>query len=101
MSDISNNVTSNEYVDKITLELLMNKPHYNKYLESTDPKMFEKKKAYINEVKKYKSVILDIIEDEFKHITNINNSTNRTKEISDTFNALLKHCIKYIKSKET
>jgi hypothetical protein len=101
MSDISNNVTSNEYVDKITLELLMNKPHYNKYLESTDPKMFEKKKAYINEVKKYKSVILDIIEDEFKHITNINNSSNRTKEISDSFNAFVKPCIKYIKSKET
>lgn len=44
---------------------------------------------------------MDIIEDEFKHITNINNSSNRTKEISDSFNAFVKPCIKYIKSKET
>jgi len=102
MNDISNNnTTSNEYLDKITLELLMNKPQYNKYLETTNPKMFEKKKAHINEVKKYKSVILDIINDEFNHIMNVNNTSNRTKEISETFNDLITHSIKYIKSKET
>jgi len=102
MSDISNNITtSNEYVDKITLELLMNKPQYNKYLETTNPKMFEKKKAHINEVKKYKSLILDIINDEFNNIMNVNNTSIRTKEISETFNELITHSIKYIKSKET
>ena len=100
MSDISNNIHSNEYVDKITLELLMNKPHYNKYLETTNPQMFEKKQAHIAEVKKYKSLIMDIIEGEFNH-HKMNNVPERTKEISESFNDLIKHCIKYIKSKET
>ena len=32
---------------------------------------------------------------------NVNNTSNRTKEISETFNDLITHSIKYIKSKET
>ena len=38
--------SSNEYIDKLTLELLFNKSHYSKYLSNTDPEKYEKYKEF-------------------------------------------------------
>jgi hypothetical protein len=38
--------SSNEYIDKLTLELLLNKSHYSKYLSNTDPEKYEKYKEF-------------------------------------------------------
>jgi len=47
-------------IDKLTLELLMNKTTYQKYVEKTDPKKFEENKTYKEKVELYKSRILEI-----------------------------------------
>jgi hypothetical protein len=47
-------------IDKLTLELLMNKTTYQKYVEKTDPKKFEENRSYKEKVKIYKSRILEI-----------------------------------------
>jgi transcription elongation factor GreA-like protein len=47
-------------IDKLTLELLMNKTTYQKYVEKTDPKKFEENRTYKEKVELYKSRILEI-----------------------------------------
>jgi hypothetical protein len=98
-NDISNNeIPRNEFVDKITMELLMSKTKYNKYLESTDPEIYEKKMLYKEEVSKYRTVIQDIFKEEFNNISTEMNG--RSTEIKNSFDNFLKECIRYIKMKE-
>jgi len=47
-------------IDKLTLELLMNKTTYQKYIEKTDPKKFEENRSYKEKVELYSSRILEI-----------------------------------------
>ena len=47
-------------IDKLTLELLMNKTTYQKYVENTDPKKFEENRTYKEKVELYKSRILEV-----------------------------------------
>ena len=47
-------------IDKLTLELLMNKNHYHKYMSTTNPDKFEKHEAYLDDLKKYRQKILNI-----------------------------------------
>jgi hypothetical protein len=37
----TNDTPKNEYIDKLTLELLINKTHYHKYLSKSDPKKYD------------------------------------------------------------
>lgn len=98
-NDISNNeIPRNEFIDKITMELLMSKTKYNKYLESTDPENYEKKMLYKEEVSKYRTVIQDIFKEEFNNISTEMNG--RSTEIKNSFDNFLKECIRYIKMKE-
>lgn len=97
--DISNNeIPRNEYIDKITMELLMSKPKYNKYLESKDPEKHAKRSLYKKEVFKYRTVIQDIIDEEFNNISSETNG--RSVEMKRLFDNFTKECIKYIKMKE-
>jgi len=92
-------IPKNEYVDRVTLELLMNKPQYNRYLESTNPEVFKKKRSLNNELQKYQHIIIDIVKDE---ISNYNNKDEgkRSNQITRSFDNFIKSCIDYIKSKE-
>jgi len=98
-NDISNNeIPRNEFVDKITMELLMSKTKYNKYLESKDPENYEKKTIYKKEVSKYRTVIQDIFNEEFNNIST--ETSGRSTEMKNSFDNFLKECIRYIKMKE-
>mgnify|MGYP006203658915 CR=1 FL=1 len=98
-NDISNNeIPRNEFVDKITMELLMSKTKYNKYLETKDPENYEKKMLYKKEVSKYRTVIQDIFNEEYNNISTEMNG--RSAEMKCSFDNFLKECIRYIKMKE-
>jgi len=88
--------TSNQYIDKITIELLMNKPQYKKYLETTDPNACSKINEFHANIDKYKSIIMDITNEMCSQPDN----TNRSTYITDTFADFAKSCIKYITTKE-
>ena len=97
--DISNNeIPRNEYIDKITMELLMSKPKYNKYLESRDPEKYAKETLYKKDAVRYRTIIQDIINEEFNNISYATNG--RTIELTNSFTNFAKECIKYIKIKE-
>jgi hypothetical protein len=55
-----NTPPKNEYIDKLTMELLLNKSHYSKYLAKTDPKKHDEFQAYKAKLKKYAVDIIDI-----------------------------------------
>jgi hypothetical protein len=85
----------NEYIDKLTLELLINKTHYHKYLSKSNPKKYDEYKEYKAKLRKYAIDIIDItsqlIEDPKKMYSN---------DIEDSFNSYVKSIIKYFEIKE-
>jgi hypothetical protein len=52
----------NKDIDKLTLELFMNKGMYNKYIQKTDPKAHEEKVIYVAKLLKYRRRILEMTE---------------------------------------
>ena len=48
-------------LDALTAKLFMNKSSYNKYLEKSEPKVFEKKRLHITKLKKYRQRILNMV----------------------------------------
>jgi len=84
-----------EGIDKITLELLMNKAQYNKYLEIKDPSKYEEHQQYLEKVAKYRDRIMQMT-DEYCE----NNNTQKSTELDDAFANYVKSCIRFIEMKE-
>ncbi|MFY7731659.1 MAG: hypothetical protein ACOVRN_19215 [Flavobacterium sp.] len=84
-----------EGVDKITLELLMNKSQYNKYLAIKDPNKYEELQQHLEKVAKYKDRIMQIT-DEYCE----NHNTQNSIELDEAFSNYLKSCIRFIEMKE-
>ena len=58
---MSNNIIMEE-VDKVTLELLMNKNSYNRYIEKEYPHKHKEEQEYRQKIRKYKSRMLNLME---------------------------------------
>ena len=86
---------NNEMIDKLTLELLMNKSHYKRYIANTDPTKHAEMVKYNALITKYKYKIMNItnemLSDPSKQIT-----TN----VNDAFNGYVKTLIQYFQMKE-
>jgi hypothetical protein len=93
IENVNNN--TNEYIDKLTLELLLNKNHYSKYLHKTDPKRHDEFKTYKSNLRKYSIDIVDITS---QLIENPNKMYNN--DISDTFKSFVTAIFKYIEMKD-
>jgi hypothetical protein len=100
MSEISENeilepTDSDNLIDKMTLELLMNKTQYNKYISKTDPKKRREIDEYLNNITKYRRSIseltMQLLEEPNKPITN---------EVNEVFEHYVKTLIRYFKMKE-
>jgi len=89
------NPSSNEYIDKLTLELLMNKSQYQKYVSKTDPKKHEEFQEHANKIRKYKHSILnlttELLNDPYRSITG---------EVNGIFDDYVKTMIRYFECKE-
>jgi hypothetical protein len=84
-----------ESLDKITLELLINKNQYNKYLVKEDPKKYELHKKYLKTIQKYKSKILKITKN---FVENPEFSLNL--EMNEMFSIYFKTFIRYFEMQE-
>ena len=56
-------------IDKITMELMMNRTHYKKYLLKKDPIKYKENQEYILKIQKYENKFAN-------SISNINNQSN-------------------------
>lgn len=79
-------------LDQLTLELLMNKNHYHKYMSATNPGKFAKHEAYLVDLKKYRQKILNIT-----HELLDRPDTQITVDIATIFEAYTKAIIEHVK----
>jgi hypothetical protein len=86
---------SKEFVDKLTLELFMNKNKYQKYISMTDPIKHDKIKYRLSLLDKYKYKILRLTEE-------LLSSPNRmiTNEVNDIFEAYTNILVRHFQQKE-
>ena len=84
-----------ERIDKLTLELLMNKTTYQKYIEKTDPVKFEEEKSFKEKVELYSKRIMEItkayVENPDKQIT---------LDMNHAFYEYAKRCIQHFEDED-
>jgi hypothetical protein len=86
---------NNDFVDKVTLELLMNKNHYNRYLSQNDPKKHQEYLEHLAKVNKYRDRIVSTTKD---FLDNTNHQI--TTEINEAFDYYLRTLIRHFECKE-
>jgi len=82
-------------IDKLTLEMFMNKSTYKRYVAKTDPKKHAQRKAYIEDLAKYGTAILERTERLME-----NPDEPITTEINDIFEKYTQVWIGHFKMKE-
>jgi len=86
---------TNSFVDQITLELLMNKSQYHKFVSKNNPDEFNKIQTHYDEIDNYKDDIMELTNELL---------TNRYKsvstEVNELFDAYVKSLINHFKMKE-
>jgi hypothetical protein len=87
--------STSQYIDKITLELLINKNQYNKYLASANPEKHKRITEFSEKLAKYGDKILSLTEDYC-----LNPKTQKTTEMDETFANYAKTCFRYFEMKE-
>lgn len=99
-SSRSNSMVEQSYhhgeLDQLTLELLMNKNHYHKYMSAANPEKFAKREAYLADLKKYRQKILNIT-----HELLDRPDTQITTDIANIFEAYTKTIIEHVKHSAT
>lgn len=91
-SIVANN---NEMIDKLTLELLMNKSHYKRYIANADPTKHAEMVKHNALITKYKYKIMNITNDMLS-----DPSKQITTSVNEAFNGYVKTLIQYFQMKE-
>ena len=86
---------TNEFVDNLTLELLINKNHYQKYLSKKDPEKYKEYQEYHSKLTLYYDEILQITMDLMENPKN-----QISRDIGEIFEKYAKMCIRYLEMKE-
>jgi hypothetical protein len=94
--DTSDNLCiQNEMIDKVTLELLMNKNHYQRYIAQNDPIKHDEYMKYNALIKKYKQQIINITNELLSSPTK-----QITIDVNEAYNNYVKTLIKHFQAKE-
>jgi len=82
-------------IEQLTLELLMNKSHYHKYMANADPENHEKHVQFRSQISKYKHKIISITNEL------ISSQTKQiTTDVNDAFIDYVKTLINYFQMKD-
>jgi hypothetical protein len=87
--------STNDRIDKLTLELLLNKNHYSKYLSKTDPEKYEKHKEYKAKLRKYSVDIIDVTSRLIE-----NPKEGISADVEECFDIYMKSLIRYFEMKD-
>jgi hypothetical protein len=86
---------TNEFVDKVTLELLMNKNHYNRYISQNDPKKHQEHLEHLKKINKYRDRIVSVTKN---FLDNENHQV--TTEVNEAFDYYVRALIRHFECKE-
>jgi hypothetical protein len=92
---VSQNMLKMNELDKMSMEMFMNKSQYTKYISKTDPKKHQEIQIYNDNLKKYDGAITQIVAD---YCNNPNKQL--TTEMDETFRHFAKTCFHYLEMKE-
>jgi len=83
------------FIDKLTMEMFMNKRTYKKYVEKTDPNKHSENKEFVSKLRKHGSKLLNItqayVEDPDKQVS---------LDMNRAFYEYAKICIRHFEDKE-
>jgi hypothetical protein len=82
-------------IDKLTLEFLMNKNTYNRYIEKTDPNKYKQEQEFREKINKYKSKMVSLT---LQYLDNRNFQVNN--ELDEMIYQYAKTFIKYFEMKD-
>ena len=85
----------NKYIDDLTIQLLLNKTNYAKYLSKTDEQKFEEQQQFVLDCEQFRNPIMDMT----KHMIQ-DPTLCYTTEVSDAFNQYARILIRYLEVKE-
>jgi hypothetical protein len=95
MEDSDDLLPKNPNIDKLTLELFMNRNIYKKYIAKNEPEKYEKIVIYHENIQKYKKRIFEFTEQLLE-----NPSMQITTEINEIFDAYSKTLIRHFQQKD-
>jgi heptaprenylglyceryl phosphate synthase len=87
--------SQNPSIDKLTMELLLNKTHYAKYLSKTDPQKHNEYKEFLGKLSTYREDILTMTETLL-----VNPKKMYTNEVGQAFDNYVQTLIKYLEIEE-
>jgi hypothetical protein len=86
----------NSFIDKISLEFLLNKTHYQKYLAKTDPQLYAEKQEFLESCSQYRRPIVDMT----ARLLDNPNHPHYSREVCDAFDKYAQTLIRYLEVKE-
>jgi hypothetical protein len=93
-------LSSQSSIDKLTMELMMNKSHYKKYLLNRDPQKYQEVQEHTNKIRKYsnqlESLFAELLTDSMKS----NVPEKHTRAVNDSFQEYIKTCIQHFEIKD-
>jgi hypothetical protein len=96
-----NHGIAQQEIDRLTLELLVNKGQYRKYLEKSNPAEYDKKREFYSRFQKYKGHIERLMFELLNDYSVSGNSPHLGNvEIQDVFGALVQKCVGFFNSAE-
>lgn len=87
--------SQNPSIDKLTLELLLNKTHYQKYLSKTDPQKHAEYLTFLDKLIRFREPILQMTTELLD-----NPKKMYTNEVGDVFDSYVKVLVKYLEIEE-
>jgi heptaprenylglyceryl phosphate synthase len=87
--------SQNPSIDKLTMELLLNKTHYAKYLSKTDPQKHSEYQEFLGKLSTYREDILTMTETLL-----CNPKKMYTNEVGQAFDNYVQTLIKYLEIEE-
>ena len=83
--------SQNPAIDKLTMELLLNKTHYQKYLSKTDPQKHAEYREFLDKLAHFRDPILQMTTELLD-----NPKKMYTNEVGDAFDSYVKILVKYL-----
>jgi len=86
---------SNDYINNITMNFLMNKSQRKKLISTEDPAQYEREQKHIRSLKKHKNEIMDLT----RRLI-CEPDTQITTDVNESFNDYMRTLLQYLKMKE-
>jgi hypothetical protein len=91
---------TNTFVDKLTMEFMMNRTHYKKYLAKTDTNKYQRLTEQLSYIKTHEDDIEEITTNLLQDFIRHGNFTKYNTIVNTAFEEFLYSCVGYIKDNE-